>query len=541
MFKLNSFREKNLFILDNEKKNSIDCLNKDSLLLKKIIENKIKERKSIKKVFENKKNIGDSYQNRVQKSEKILNKNAENRYASPINIKEKENKSNKENNKSNYCNDRLNSKSNTSRFQSKNNSFFFYKIPNYFTHRTSNSIKNFQNKSYTFNKDNNESENESTYLSLNGKKIFATSTFTGLNNKTFSNTTNGMNSELFRNYYELKRKKEEIFNRKIKKSNSLEKREILNIQKNKEIKEQTLEIELKKNNSANFKKIKKIPVRKNYIIKNIYQTNAKEKEYIIKNTNSLSMNSRNKLNNSYKNINQRENYENLYISRDKNNKNKILLDKKIKEITIPNNFNFNNSLKKIEDYKIKINSTNIINKKEINVSINNIRQNNEKENNANFNYKYNSIKKVLTPDRFKYFKKIIPSKKKFIEDQLNEFLFISKDQKLMIKIHSLKNMNQIFQLKRKNKLKLKKQKILTVFLTNKFKFYLNYLKCYNKPIKYKRYKKKNYLNSIKEEEEKSKNELTKSESKIEEKEKNIFDKNNKSKKISDLKKVIFIN
>ena len=73
------------------------------------------------------------------------------------------------------------------------------------------------------------------------------------------------------------------------------------------------------------------------------------------------------------------------------------------------------------------------------------------------------------------------------------------------------------------------------------KIFLNYLKNSNKSTKYKKKNRINFLSSIKEEEEKSKTEITKSGSKIEEQEKNIY-YNNQSRfqKICELKKKILM-
>ena len=65
---------------------------------------------------------------------------------------------------------------------------------------------------------NNKLGEEIRVLNFGGKKIFATNSFNGLTNYTQSNTTpiKTESSELFRNYDELKKKKEEIFRRKMK-------------------------------------------------------------------------------------------------------------------------------------------------------------------------------------------------------------------------------------------------------------------------------------------------------------------------------------
>ena len=91
----------------------------------------------------------------------------------------------------------------------------------------------------------------------------------------------------------------------------------------------------------------------------------------------------------------------------------------------------------------------------------------------------------------------------------------------MIKLHSIQNINQLFTEKRKKKQKLKIERNINIFLNNNIKSYFNYItNCkVKKPQKIKR---KKLLSSIKEVEEKSRTDLTKSESQIEEQEKIIY-------------------
>ena len=123
-----------------------------------------------------------------------------------------------------------------------------------------------------------KSKTESRVLSFNGRKMFVPLSLSKQNNKNIINTPKlDINKgELYRNYHDLKLKKEEIYKRKLKQNLSAENRLIINIKKDKEIKEQTidtLEIGNKLNKSINLNKIKKIP-KGNKKLKHIKKDNS---------------------------------------------------------------------------------------------------------------------------------------------------------------------------------------------------------------------------------------------------------------------------
>ena len=538
IFKFNSFRERNNYSQDDEKTNSL--LNKNSIFLKKIIENKVKERNLIKKAFENEiiKNKNNKYI-KSHNSEILKNGKAENKYISPLFFIKNENISKQVYN--NNYNERRNIKCSISKTQSNNKSkiFNYYRIPNNFSMRESTyTISSYQSKTNPINIINSPSEDDSHCLSINGKKMFSTASFKSLNNDSIYNSTNEKKVELFRNYNELKKKKEEIYNRKIKKSASYKKREILRIEKEKEIKENTLGIELNKKIFTNNKKIRKIPIRKTYLIKNNFSIEKKDNNYLLTDINSFINSSKSNSNNSSNRINNINESDKFSFSRN-NNKCTNLYEKIEKEKSFLKNL-FNINLNK------KLKYDKILKKKDDNFQGIGIKKIFEKSKDKYLNIKYKEEEKEpLSSRRLKALYKLNVNidKKKFVQEQLNDSLFISNDKILMIRIHSLKNINQIFSIKKYNTQNLKIDKNISIFLKNNLKLFLNYIRTNKNPIKYKKAKNKNILSAIKEEEEKSKAELTKSGSKIEEKEKNTFDDHKKEKKfkLSDLKKMIFHN
>ena len=529
--KFNSFREKNIFCKDDEKKKALLSINKNSLFLKKVIESKNRERYSSKRILDNK----------IEKSNKRAQKNSydnNNRiYQSPINTQKFINTSKNEINNNrcelyldNYLkNNKLNNNSNidlTSFVNRKSaNSSRISKLSINKLTRGFLSPNNYINKSCTFNFD---SENDSNCLIFKGKKMFSSSTFKNLSSSIIPNSPKNINensSELYRNYSQLKLKQEEIYKRKIKKSISAKKRKIFEIEKDKEIKEQTIDFNHKKEKKYNL--IKKIPIGKKikyFILRN----NNENKENISDNIilkdliSPKSNNHRRILKTSIDNI--------LY--KEKN----IIIDNKIIQKNnmnfLSNNHNYINDIKNsLKRYLSNTNENkNIIKKLVKNNNPNYIKKHYEKLKIINLNKK-NKLAKSLTPDRLKL-PKNINNKKKYIEDQLNDYQIISKDNKLIIRMHSLQNINQFFLMKRKNKQKLKVQKQMNIYLTNNIDLYLNYLVNNDKKCKIK--KNKNILSAIKEEEEKSKAEIAINESQLEDK------NNNKKKTINDLKKIILM-
>ena len=136
----------------------------------------------------------------------------------------------------------------------------YYKVPINLTNRLSKS----PDLKGTFDIQNRLND-EVKVLNFGGKKIFTTNSFNGLSNSNINNNNNNTvvknrNSELFRNYNELKKKKEEIFRRKMKRDSSTNGQELLKNQKDKEIKQQKINI----NSINDNNKLRIIPLKKSF-------------------------------------------------------------------------------------------------------------------------------------------------------------------------------------------------------------------------------------------------------------------------------------
>lgn len=385
---------------------------------------------------------------------------------------------------------------------------------------------------YAFSNSNiNDSDNEIHALSFKGNKYFANSFF-GLNNDSMvispeknklnnSNITKG--TELFRNYDELKKKKEEIIQRKMKKNPSPKIEENLKKEKDKELKEKTINIKLQKYEAKNENKLKLIPLIKDkdgiFNMKKIKprfnsnddtnpnsnrnNTNNNDNNRILINkslkNNTNKINNNNKVNNSNNTTFSKENQSNIIKGSNstidlKNNNNIIYIKKNYKKNNIfiskyssPKKITLNN--------KIKENSEEI-------------RKKYENSDNQDREYKpYNIITyspyppDILTnPYRF-----IIPSKK-YVEDYSSRsptFLY-SDDKKVSIKVHIISNLEETFLGRKKTKEKLKMQRVISIYFiiendTEKgFNLIRNKIKKNTKDLN------NNALSAIKEEEEKSK-------------------------------------
>jgi len=555
--KINSFREKNLFRMDNDRKKAFLSLDKNSLFLKKVIESKEKERKTSTKIFETEIGMNKNIKN----SEKLLYKKVQNYYQSPINIPKQENISIKKIKNKRYEHELENyiKNVNISEIKSPKNQInknndkintYYHKMPINILKEYSLSPRVFQYKSSTYDNKETENEGEQKVINYKGKKIFSTSSFKGLSDRTNYNSSKNIaenSSELFRNYTQLKQKKEEIYRRKIKKNNSAQNKHMLEIQKDKEIKQEHINLknELFKNNSIDSKKLRKIPVdRKNLKFhmnkSNTEKTNKSNDISKEINSKNIIKNNSTELNNLLKESKIMINTNNyLYSTKDKTsyntNRNKNNIIKKVNNIIFHDeNYDYSNYNK---DKSNTIN--NIINNMEIKVHSNKIREKYEKSKTFDLNPKYKEKKYNL--DKYIDINKYTTLKKHFVEDNLNNSIYCSKDKKLMIKIHSIQNINQIFLVKRRKKQNLKIEKIINVFLTNNIRSYFNFLTYNDLLKKSNRLKRIKLLSAIKEEEEKSKNDLTKSGSQIEDQEKmkNKM-KINQSKIIGELKKVFFL-
>ena len=403
----------------------------------------------------------------------------------------------------------------------------------------------------------NESEGEKGVLNFKGKKYFNLNSFSASKNDTTLNSPEkNMNksraeSELFRNHRELKKKKEEIYQRKINRESSVVKRNILRKEKDKEIKKEKVDIDINTINN---------------VIKNKFNNTMKEQNPINKNKNQIiNMNNNNEINNNMIRINDRFKSIDIYL----NNNSIKAINKN------PNSINTNNiptTIKRIYKYRVnklklnKLTNNNYIVKKKNDKDINTINKNNIKfpseVNNKFFNNVYitqstdyspqkkmynmyinnkikeniNEIRKskksLLENDSNKTFNnnladkynnsyKFIIPRKRFIEDYTHEAPIIySNDKKVSIRMHTLLNLNETFLGKHPTKEKLKFQRVINIFFDKNSKVNQNTFK--NK-------RKHKILSSIKEEKEKSKAEpiskYIKSESKLERNEKPVFQRN----------------
>lgn len=436
--KINSFRKNNSIFNDEEKKKSFLSLNKNSLFLKRIIEIKEREINSSKKLlgiksiqFENKnentknfetlqnQSISKIYKN-PQYFQKILrktkadypNKRKANKYSSNIKTISNHNTSNSNSSHKNWLNSSFYRRYFNKSFFEKcsMNPFFSPKLMSQF------------NKGDVLN-----CKTESRVLSFNGRKMFAPLSLSKLNNKTNINALklNNNESELYRNYHDLKLKKEEVYNRILKQNLSAENRLIINIKKDKEIKEQTIDNITK---SINSNKTKKIPkgnkklknIKKDYKEennKNMHKNNNNTIEIVSSKYNNHSLKIKNKNIHKIYNLKFKKN---IHVNKINNNNNKCISS------TINNRTKFrtiNNSNININDENKENISPNIINRN-INRNLPNF-----------FSGSSNNNKKTML-------------KKYIVSNIIKESIFHSKDNKLALKIHTLKNLNQIF---RKNK------------------------------------------------------------------------------------------
>ena len=325
----------------------------------------------------------------------------------------------------------------------------YYKIPITINNRISKS----PDLSGTVNI-NNKLGDEIRVLNFGGKKIFATNSFNGLTNYTQSNNTpiKTESSELFRNYDELKKKKEEIFRRKMKRDSSLYRKELLKKQKDKEIKQQTININFIDNNN----KLRIIPLKKKLIMNSksqsrLFQNEAKkEKEDTDKKPHNIIVLQKSK---------------NLY-NKKKFKTNNIFISKNIKNNLKPkiNNNQINQKIKENLEY---------------------LRLKKEK-----------SKPTINSPETIK--------QKKFVEDynpNLSQIIY-SNDRKISIKMNVLKDKNVTFAKKDENINKIFEiQKVICINYKCGKENCINNGLIKNKKIKRKKNLDGNILSSIKEEED----------------------------------------
>ena len=345
----------------------------------------------------------------------------------------------------------------------------------------------------------NKLGDEVTVLNIGGKKIFATNSFNGLTNCTQSPNTpiKNENSELFRNYNELKKKKEEIFKRKMKRNSSIYRNELLKKQKDKEIKEQRVNINFLGDND----KLRIIPLKKKIMLNS-------------KSQNSLFSNSNNNINDNINNSNINDSKQG---NTEKKNQHIIILQKS----------------KNLYSKK-KFKTNNIFISKNIKNNINNKSNNNSQINQRiKDNLEYFRIKKEKSKPTFNSPEKV--KHKKFVEDynpNISQIIY-SNDRKISIKMNVLNDKNMTFS-KRKENVILEIQKVICInYKCGKKNCLSNNNNNITKNKKIKRQKNLDILCSIKEEEEKSKpeNQIKKIDILLENEKKE--EKNEEKKEIND--------
>ena len=472
LHEFNILSQKHNYFMTNNRLNGFPVLKESSIFLKKILAQRTSN-SSEKKVSDNLMNQNDlgGFKNKIrmyQSPELISNRvNTDNNYNIEL---VKPNNSRKINNqkKSIFSPPRRN---NDATILNRIVTPTYYKIPMNVTNRLSKSPNIGGNYDI-----NNNLDDEIKVLNFRGKKIFATNSFNGLSNHTQSNNTpvKRETSELFRNYDELKKKRDEIFRRKIKRDSSMYRKELLKSQKDKEIKEQTI----RSNILDNKDKLRIIPLKKKLIIKRNNKTKF--------NSNDKDKTSENNIKNKSHNIIVLQKSQNLY-NKKKFKTNNIFMSKHIKNKDKTNNINNNN-----------INNHGPINQK-IKDNLEYLRIKNEKSKTAINLEKQNEFK---------------AKNKKFMEDyneNISQMIY-SNDRKVSIKMNVLKDKNVIFAKEKKIQKNLEIQNLISIFYKcskknsdsnndNKIKN-----KKFVKRIKNVKNTNTDALFSIKEEEEKSKQE-----------------------------------
>lgn len=419
---------------------------------------------------------------------------------------------------------------------------------------------------HTYN--NNDSDNDIIILKHKGKKLFKKSSFNTPEKYLSANRTK--ESELYRNTEELKRKRESVFKRKMKREPSEIRKEILRREKDKDLKNEKLNIDIKSINNTintenfmNKNRIKKINVNRNTfnknnnkikIINNEIKPNALKKTNIplkritvnIKDINSKTIDNSIHIINSGKRVNKykinRNNIDSLQNLTSPNEKNK-----EIKPIH-NNNINKNNSKNNIlyskkysQTNNILLNQSNSLQKntrnKNINQKIkdnlNSLRKSKNKVSIQGQNINNNNNLYNKSVDKFKnQYIFVNSNKKKYIEDYAyDKPVIYSNDKKVSISIHSLPGINEIFLGKKMTKEKLKLQRIISILIENENQRKINYF------INRNNHRTKDFipLFSIKEEEKILNDELTskvlKTESENEIEQKPIFQRNIRMKYI----------
>ena len=556
LHEFNVLSKKHNYFLTNNRNNGFPSITEYSKFLKKILVNK--NSNSNDKILEFKRNKPNKIIGFPNKNKQItINEQ------SPLNVKRNPYTANKIYNNKNY---QINVYNNTETENTPTVSPYKYnsrlisnnepiKEMDYKTQKNiqNNITKNprFYNRlsNYSSYSNINDLENEMTILKHKGKKIFQRNNIFFTPNKKDNRIKV---TELYRNSEELNKKRDSIYQRKIKRESSSIIREILKREKDKDLKDEKLNSIIKSVNSPSNNDTSKNKYK--IKMKNRNENNDKSNQFT-----AIDNNKNNTYNSNSSNIVSYQNSNNNSIQ------SKDIRIRRINKYKINRNNNttcsqaINNNAKDKNIYQINTNnavsdSNNSFKTYNIYLSqgiehsppkdISNININNKIKENLNYlrkqkiipsretNYSFNN--RIISPERHNYpYSFATKTKKRFIEDYTYEPPIIySKDKKVSIKVHTLQNLNETFLGKKMTREKLKLQRVISVFIENNNKNKIGYFRN-NDSKKINEHK---HLKSIQEEEKSLTNELksnlVETESEKEKKEKPVIQRNIRMKYIS---------
>lgn len=276
LHEFNILSKRHNYFMTNNRINGFPFMNKNSILLQKILSDRAANSND-KRLETNQNNSKPKKFVRFAQPENIPYKNI---YQSPIILNEEHNNSNEVIHNKRYPNILYNNNLKKIKIYSNINNIGHYRKnakliinnnldkQNYYKISINNSNTNqnspiiYKHSRFNSNSNNNIFDNDNIILSFKGRKIFSNS-FSALSNNSKCNSPvkNENNntireSELFRNSEELKKKKEEIFLRKMNRESSAIRREILRKEKDKDIKDQKIDIKINSLNNSNKKQKK---------------------------------------------------------------------------------------------------------------------------------------------------------------------------------------------------------------------------------------------------------------------------------------------
>ena len=557
LHEFNVLSKKHNYFFTNNRKNGFPSVTEDSKILKKILVNKNSH--SNDKILEFRRDEPKKIIRYPNKNRQIIINEQ-----SPLEVKRNPYTANKTYNNKNYQINTYNNTENTPiispnkynyRLISNNDLVeeMHYKAPINIQNNIKKNPSTYNRHSNYLSYSNiNDLENEMTILKHKGKKMFQRNNIFFTPNKKDNRIKV---TELYRNSEELNKKRDSIYQRKIKRESSSIKREILKRAKDKDLKNEQINSIIKSANSSinNDKSKNKYRIK----MKNKNEINSKNIQFTTNynnKNNTYNSNSSNKVlyqnpnNNSIQSKDIRISRINKYkISRNNNTtySQPINNNSKVKNIyqIYTNNpaYDSNTSFKTNNIYLSQgiehsppknIRSININNKIKENLSY--LRKQKiipSKEENYSFN------NRIISPEKHNYpYNFTTTTKKRFVEDYTYEPpILYSKDKKVSIKVHTLPNLNETFLGKKMTREKLKLQRVISVFIENTNKNKIGYFRN-NDSKKIKEHKN---LKSIQEEEKSLTNEfksiLVETESEKEKKVFPVFQRNIRMKYISKIK------